>query len=343
MAIVIGMFNHKGGVSKTTTTYNLGWMLTELGKSVLLIDTDSQCNLSSIVIGENNLEQFYRDHPERNIKSYLSAAFEAKPSLIEPAECVQVKHNKKLFLLPGSFELSEYEVSLGISFTVSAALGALKNLPGSFNYLINKTAEKYNVDYVIIDMNPSLSSINQVLLESSDYFIVPAMPDYFSNMAINSLANIIPKWEKWAVSAREAFRDATYPFPTHTPKFLGTIVQRFNIRNGKATGANSDLIDEINKSVVEKFVPLLSENNMLIDATYPKDYCLGLIPDFNTLNALYQKNGIPVFALTDLQLEHKGTVLKQYKGTRKAFRVLFEDLAKKIIKLIEDDKGVPSV
>lgn len=343
MAIVIGMFNHKGGVSKTTTTYNLGWMLTELGKTVLLVDTDSQCNLSSIVIGENNLEQFYKDNPEQNIKSFLSPAFDAKPSLIEAADCVKVKHNEKLFLLPGSFDLSEYEVSLGISFTVSAALGTLKNLPGSFNYLIQKTAEKYNADYVIIDMNPSLSAINQVLLESSNYFIVPAMPDYFSNMAINSLSKTIPRWEKWAITAREAFKDATYPFPENTPKFLGTIIQRFNIRNGKATGANRHLIDEINSTVTNSFIPSLRMQNMVIDTTYPQDFCLGLVPDFNTLNALYQKNGIPVFALSDAQLEHTGQVLTQYKGTRSEFKRLFNDIANSIIKLVEDDKGTSTI
>ncbi len=344
MATIIGMFNHKGGVSKTTTVYNLGWMLTELGKTVLLVDTDSQCNLSSIIIGENNLEKFYKDHPERNIKSYLSTAFEAKPSLIEPAECVTVKNNEKLFLLPGSFDLSEYEVSLGVSFTVSAALGTLKNLPGSFNYLIQKTAEKYKVDFVLIDMNPSLSSINQVLLESSDYFIVPAMPDYFSKMAINSLANIVPKWEKWAITAREAFKDATYPFPDRTPKFLGTIIQKFNIRHGKATGANKDLILDINQTVKDKFVPPLKAHKMIVETTtYPDDYCLGLIPDFNTLNAFYQKYGTPVFALTDAQLEHKGTVLKQYQGTRATFEKLFKEIAKKIIKMVDDDKGIQSV
>lgn len=343
MAIVIGMFNHKGGVSKTTTTYNLGWMLTELGKTVLLVDTDSQCNLSSIIIGENYLEQFYKDNPEQNIKSCLSPAFDAKPSLIQPAECVQVKSNNKLFLLPGSFDLSEYEVSLGISFTVSAALGTLKNLPGSFNYLIHKTAEKYNADYVIIDMNPSLSAINQVLLESSDYFIVPAMPDYFSNMAINSLSKTIPRWEKWAITAREAFKDATYPFPDTTPKFLGTVIQRFNIRNGKATGANRDLITEINQTVVENFIPALKIQKMIIDSKYPEDYCLGLVPDFNTLNALYQKNGIPVFALSDTQLEHKGQVLTQYKETREAFKKLFESIAKNIITLVDYDQSIPTI
>lgn len=340
MAITIAMFNHKGGVSKTTTVYNLGWMLSSMGKKVILIDTDSQCNLSSIVIGENELEGFYKANPDMNIKSYLSAAFDAKPSLIEPATCLKVKDNDNLFLLPGSFDLSEYEVSLGISFTVSAALGPLKNLPGSFNYLIEKTAERYEADFVLIDMNPSLSAINQVLLESSHYFIVPAMPDYFSNMAIKSLSHILPKWEKWAVTAREAFRDATYPFPTHTPKFLGTIIQRFNIRNGKATGANKDLINDINKTVTEYLAPNLEKENMLIKGKYTEDFCLGLIPDFNTLNAFYQKNGIPVFALTDAQLEHKGTVLTQYQGTRANFQGLFEGIANHVLELIENDRRV---
>ena len=36
---VIALFNNKGGVSKTTTTYNLGWMLTELGNKVLMVDS----------------------------------------------------------------------------------------------------------------------------------------------------------------------------------------------------------------------------------------------------------------------------------------------------------------
>ena len=76
---------------------------------------------------------------------------------------------------------------------------------------------------------------------------------------------------------------------------------------------------------------------------YPKDYCLGLVPDFNTLNALYQKNGIPVFALNDSQLGRKGTVLKQYQGTRKEFEKLFKDIAQTIIKLIEDDKSVSTI
>ena len=46
MAKVISIINDKGGVAKTTTTINLGTALWLLGKRVLLVDTDKQCNMN---------------------------------------------------------------------------------------------------------------------------------------------------------------------------------------------------------------------------------------------------------------------------------------------------------
>ena len=34
---IVCLFNHKGGVSKTTTAFNLGWMLATKGKRVSLV------------------------------------------------------------------------------------------------------------------------------------------------------------------------------------------------------------------------------------------------------------------------------------------------------------------
>ena len=170
----IALFNHKGGVSKTTTTFNLGWMLAKKGKRTLLVDTDPQCNLTGLVLGyrgQDELEEFYDNDTGGDLKSGLAPAFESQPRRIEAVECVAVPGASGLFLLPGHINLSEYEVTLGIAQELSGSIQTLKNLPGSISFLINETAKKHDAEYVLIDMNPSLGSINQNLLMTSHFFL----------------------------------------------------------------------------------------------------------------------------------------------------------------------------
>ncbi len=64
MITKIAFFNHKGGVGKTTSLYNLGARLAQKGKSVLLIDADTQCNLTLQILGEAGYEAYYEEKPK---------------------------------------------------------------------------------------------------------------------------------------------------------------------------------------------------------------------------------------------------------------------------------------
>ncbi|WP_162502564.1 ParA family protein, partial [Treponema endosymbiont of Eucomonympha sp.] len=260
--IKICIFNHKGGVSKTTTTFNLGWMLAQKGETVLLVDADSQCNLSLYYLGYAEFEKYYeKDHAD-NIKDSLEPAFKALPRLIEPTKCLKNKRNQNLFLLPGSIDFSENEVQLGMSFQLSNALGTMKNLPGAFNYLIEKTGESIKATNNTVDMNPSLSALNQDIFVSSDYFVIPTSPDVFSNMAIKSLTRILPQWEGWAQKAQPLYVDASYPLPNVVPKFLGFTVNDFNLSYGHAQRSFGELIGDISKTIDANLVPVLKERNV---------------------------------------------------------------------------------
>lgn len=341
MAEKIALFNNKGGVSKTTTCFNLGWMLASRGAKVIMVDADPQCNLTGMVLdlsGEDALEEFYTKNPGRNLKEALEPAFKSRPKPLEPVECVSVVGQENLYLIPGHISLAEDETSLGISQQLSESLLGLRNLPGSFNHLFNITAEKYDADYVLIDLSPGLGAINQNLVATADYFLVPCSPDVFSVMAMDSLARVIPQWVKWARRAAnlEALRDADYPFPAPKLKFLGVLVQRFRMKNQRPTQAFQNYFEKLTEVVKDVLVPALDAENLMLDsAAYVNvgmddSYQLAQIQDFNTLIADSQEVRKPVFALTKEDLGSKGFVWETQQENIERFRSQFDELAARI-------------
>ena len=352
MAIQISLFNHKGGVSKTTTAFNLGWMLAEKGKRVLLADCDPQCNLTGMVLGfrgPSDFESIYKGTGVRNIRDGLAPAFESRPSPIEPVICQKIVGQPKMFLIPGHIGLAEYEVTLGIAQELSGSLVTLQNLPGSLHHLLHITANQLKSRlHSPVDMSPSLGPINQNLLMTSNFFLVPMAPDYFSVMAADSLASVLPKWRAWAQQAQSLaiLQKATYPFPKVTPKFLGTVVQKYRLRGGKTPSkAFQKWIDEIKTGVRKTLIPELRKCGMLLPKEAYASIKIGLgdpllqMSDFNSLIALSQQHKAPIFALSDNQLGQTGVVLEITKKSMRRFRKLYSEGADRIIALTTYGQG----
>lgn len=350
----IAMFNHKGGVAKTTMVFHLSWMLAMLGKRVMVVDCDPQCNLTGAFLGEIEDEDypFESDSPQkpRNIRDAVRPAFESRPYMIEATELLQSDKRPGLFLLPGHVGLSEYEGQLSVAHELSNSLSALQNIPGALHHAIATTGKKNSIDYALIDMSPSLGAINQNLFMTSDAFIIPMAPDLFSSMALKSLARTLPKWGEWGkkASTNAILKEADYSFPELTPKYLGSSVQNFRKRardgeEAKPTQAFQKWFDKLAETRSKDLIAALEQADMLLpEATYkaagaPTDEFLMEIGSLDGLIATAQDLAKPVFAI-DLKKDtpYRGNVAGNYQEKIDDVRKRFEQGAAKVIKLTSE-------
>lgn len=153
---IIAIANQKGGVGKTATTMNLGVMLAEQGKKVLLIDFDPQHNLSNYLNGDNTSCSIADaiEQELKNIDNYSS-------------ELIQ-SYNKNLDYISTSLTLSAIEMSLVMT---SAREYILKDI---LNRL--KVQERY--DFVLIDCMPALNILLINALTAATTVLIPVEASY---------------------------------------------------------------------------------------------------------------------------------------------------------------------
>ena len=170
MCKVIAICNQKGGVSKTTTTANLGVGLVRAGKKVLVIDADPQGNLSQSLGIENPDE--------------LEIALPNIMEQIMTGEDVDVKkgivhHKEGLDLMPCNIDLSAVDVSL---VHVLSREFIMKTY-------VDSMREFY--DYILIECMPSLGVITINSLTASDSVLIPVQAAYLPVKGLEQLIKTI--------------------------------------------------------------------------------------------------------------------------------------------------------
>lgn len=354
----IAMFNHKGGTGKTVSAYHIGWKLTQRGHNVLLVDGDSQVNLTALALGFDAFDTYYEDAETKakNIKDAVAPIFEGKPMPLEGFDCPTALNNRNLFVLPGHADLASYEGQLSLAQETGGSLSVMKNLPGTLHALIELIETRHDIQYTIIDLNPGLGAINQNFFMASDGFIVPTNPDPFSLMAIGTLGTHLIRWNEWKQANLKKFADADYPLYSSIPVFLGTLNSRFNKHASKAAKKFDTRITKIDNRVEETFVPKLESAGMTVnDQCYQQayddwrnsltednkgKYALARIPDFQALIHTSNVSGLPIYLLNESALkadEIVGIVKENALINIESFDLIYTAIAAKVEFLAGDD------
>lgn len=289
----IALYNHKGGVGKTTLTVNIAAALAAQGKKVLLVDSDPQCNLTSYLV-EASVVDAWLDESDgekgRTIWSALKPLVEASGDLrfVKPAERLP-----NIFLLPGDIRLSEFEQDL-TQMWGECIQRKLRGFRGTsaLSLLTNQISEKLDIDFVFYDVGPNIGPLNRIILLDCDYFIVPAACDLFSTRALKTLGHSLANWiQDWSTIAQLA-PDGVYLIPGK-PQFIGYILQRFRMYGGQISSGYAKYVAELEKGIASEIVTVLKRVDpslLLVSLSQQK---LGQVKDFGSLAIAAQTQGVP--------------------------------------------------
>lgn len=162
---VISIFNNKGGTGKTTSTINIGAVLNQKGYKVLVIDLDSQANLTNCLTNE-----------EDNSIYTMYNAF--KDKFIELNQLYSYKED--FYLLKASSDLLELDLLIEKERV---------KRENKINELIEPIKNQF--DFILIDNAPSLSNVVVNSVYASDYFLTPLETDYFSQIGLNEVLKLV--------------------------------------------------------------------------------------------------------------------------------------------------------
>lgn len=190
MAYKIFFGNYKGGVGKTTSTYNIAVeMAKQNRKKVLLIDLDPQSSLSEVCMTKfggqlddlenETLNYVYDIYMQAKKLGNIKVKVDSKPI---------IKSVNKIDFIPNSL------------FYKNGGLDKISmDIGNSLEYLLilrdfieeNNLVEKY--DFIFFDCPPSNNVITQSAFLYSDYYIIPTIMDPLSIKGVTHYVSVIEK------------------------------------------------------------------------------------------------------------------------------------------------------
>lgn len=239
--IMMAIYNMKGGVAKTTSSLEIGYLTSKAGLKVLLVDADMQANLttkfiySTCIAGIDDGEESDDDKGEAVERAYDEMWKQIKVSevtvrgelkafhhilqqftgvdpqffrddltRIKPFRAKTSKDDQVLDLIAGHLTTGDYDDAVGDGFKNNLR----KTIPGLVCNIIREFSEREGYDLVIFDLGPYLSPIARAILLGVDYIASPFRCERDCVTAAEIVPRKLRDWHK------RHLEDSTKPNPS---------------------------------------------------------------------------------------------------------------------------------
>jgi len=292
----LSLFNHKGGVGKTTLTVNVADTLVDMGFRVLMIDADPQCNLSSFYLEEKDLDALLGESAEGEdaggtIWSAIKPVVVGRGGIqkVEPFEI-----REGLFLCPGDVLLADYEEELPQAWTDSFARKERGyDVMCALSRAVRAMGEEYAVDIILYDVGPNVGPLNRTILLDSDFFATPVAADLFSLRALSTVGRSLGRWIGDWSTVRDLAKESADDLLHGKPCYLGYITSGYKVSSGRvATRPHEYWEQKIAPRVRDKIVQdLRAVDPELVPKGSNK---LAAIKNFQSLAPQAQESGLAI-------------------------------------------------
>ncbi len=258
---IVSVINYKGGVGKTTVTANIAAELAFRGYNVLAIDLDPQANLTFSFVPVDVWKSKYQD--EMTIKYWYDAFIDREEiaelsSLVIRPERINQITDGNLDIICSHLGLINVDLELAVMLGGASPRQTRNNFIKIFSLLSGGLIDiKDDYDVVLIDCPPNFNVVTKNALVASDYYLVPAKPDYLSTLGIEQLNRHV----QVLTNDYNTYAEQSDDILAHiSPSLMGIIFTMVGIRNNNIYSAQQQYVSQVERIGLPVFETLIREN-----------------------------------------------------------------------------------